>query len=349
MLKLHQVNATPEWWRRLEQFPDRLTFHTEAWIRFISDTQNATPVFAEVCDGSSVVGCFHSLIIRCFGLRILASPLPGWATDYMGFNLQPGVPRWLALQALEPFAFQDLRCAYFEVADRLFTPEDGTRLNFEQRISISYENDLTGSEDEIFAGMARAYRQEIRKAGRCGVVIEEAEGNHTFAAEYYEQLKEVFRKHGLLPTYPLDTVYKLIHHLHPTGNLALFRARDAGGNCIATAIYHGLNKYSQLWGSASAHQYLHLHPNQALHWHALRYWRNRGAQYFDWGGAGDYKKQYGCRKIEVIRFAKSRLPLLSRLRDQAQKAYYQQLRWRSWWKRSGRKDFKTSDGTSFGS
>lgn len=123
MLKLHQVNATPEWWRRLEQFPDRLTFHTEAWNRFISDTQNATPVFAEVCDGSSVVGCFHSLIIRCFGLRILASPLPGWATDYMGFNLQPGVPRWLALQALEPFAFQDLRCAYFEVADRLFTPK----------------------------------------------------------------------------------------------------------------------------------------------------------------------------------------------------------------------------------
>ncbi len=48
MLKLHQVTATPEWWRRLEQFPDRLTFHTQAWIRFLADTQHATPVFAEV-------------------------------------------------------------------------------------------------------------------------------------------------------------------------------------------------------------------------------------------------------------------------------------------------------------
>jgi hypothetical protein len=344
MLKLHQVTATHEWWRRLEQFPDRLTFHTEEWIRFIADTQRATPVFAEVRDGSSVVGCFHSLIIQRFGLKILASPFPGWATDYLGFNLQRDVPRWLALQALEHFAFHDLRCVYFEVADRLFTPYDGTRLNFEQRISISYENDLTGAEADILRGMATSYRQEIRKAARCGVVIEEAEGNDAFAAEYYEQLKEVFRKSGLLPTYPLETVRKLIHYLHPTGHLALFRARDGDGKCIATGIYHGMNKYSQLWGNASAREYLHLHPNQAMHWHALRYWRNRGAEYFDWGGAGDYKKQYGCRKIEVVRFAKSRFPLLSRLRDQAQRAYYQQLRWRSWWKLPASKNFNTSGG-----
>jgi hypothetical protein len=346
MLKLHQVNATPEWWGRLEQFPDRLTFHTEAWIRFIADTQNATPVFAEVCDGSSVVGCFHSLIIRRFGLRILASPFPGWATDYLGFNLQPDVPRWLALQALEHFAFNDLHCVYFEVADRLFTPEDVENVNLEHRISISYETDLAQSEDEIFAGMVSACRQCIRKAARCGVVIEKSDGNDNFATEYYEQLKEVFRKDGLLPTYPMETVRKLIHHLHPTGKLALFRARNADGRCIATGIYHGTNKFAQLWGNASLPDYLHLRPNQALHWHALRYWRDRGADYFDWGGAGDYKRKYGCRKIEVIRFAKSRLPLLSKLRDQAQKAYYQQLRWRSWWRFSATRNFNNSDETS---
>jgi hypothetical protein len=40
------------------------------------------PVFAEVRDGSSVVGCFHSLIIRRFGFKILASPVPGLEADF---------------------------------------------------------------------------------------------------------------------------------------------------------------------------------------------------------------------------------------------------------------------------
>src|SRR5215831_16252827 len=73
MLKLHQVIPTPDWWNRLNQFPDRTTYHTQEWIQFIADTQNATPVFADVWEGTSRVGCFHSLVIRRFGLKILAS------------------------------------------------------------------------------------------------------------------------------------------------------------------------------------------------------------------------------------------------------------------------------------
>ena len=334
MLNLHQVSATSEWWNRLEQFSDRLTFQTEEWIRFIAETQHATPVFAEVRDGSSVVGCFHSLTMKRFGCKILASPFPGWSTEYMGFNLQPGVPRWLALQPLEQFAFRDLGCVYFEVADRLFTMDDGLRAGLEQRISSSYETDLNRSEQEIFKAMKPPCRTCIRKAQRSGVVIEEAVADDAFINEYYDQLTEVFLRQGLLPTYSLQTLSNFIHCLSPTGNLALFRARNHEGNCIATGIYHGVNKFAQLWGNASLREYLPLRPNEALHWHALRYWRGRGAECFDWGGDGDYKAKYASRKVNVIRFSKSRVPFLSKLRDQAQRAYLQQHRLRSWWRHS---------------
>lgn len=337
MLKLHQVSATPEWWQRVAQFRDRVTFQTEEWTRFLADTHHATPVCAEVRDGSSLVGCFHSLLVQRLGIRLLGSPFPGWTTEYMGFNLEPGIPRWLALRALESFAFRDLNCIYFEVADRLFTPEDGKRVDFQQRISHSYESYLVRPEEAIFAGMAPSCRGCIRKAERCGVVIEAAAADDGFAEEYYTQLKEVFCKDSSLPTYPLNTVRKLIHHLHPTGNLALLRARDSTGKCIATGIYHGVGNFAQLWGNASLRDFLHLRPNQAMHWHAIRYWRDRGAEYFDWGGAGDYKAKYGCRKVQVIRFSKSRVPILSRLRDEAQKAFLQQLRWRFWWEHSAAK------------
>jgi hypothetical protein len=331
MLKLHQVTSDPGWWAHLEQFPDHLTFHTEEWIRFIADTQRATPVFAEVRDGSSVVGYFHSLMIRRFGLNILGSPFPGWATMYMGFNLLPGVPRWEALQALEQFAFRDLGCMYVEVADRLFTPEDAIRSGFEQRCYNSYEHDLTQSEEILFRGMTKNYRRCIRKADRSGVVIEEAEGDDTFVSEYYDQLTEVFCKQSLTPTYSIERVRRLVEYLHPTGHLALFRARDIEGRCIATGISHGMNNFAQGWGSASSRESLHFYPNQALQWHVLRYWRSRGIGCFDWGGGGKYKEQYGCRKVTVIRLCKSRIRLLSKLRDHAQYLVRQQFRVRGWW------------------
>jgi CelD/BcsL family acetyltransferase involved in cellulose biosynthesis len=225
---------------------------------------------------------------------------------------------------------------YIEVADRAFTLEDGERAGFEQRLSSSYESDLTKSEEELFRGMDRCYRRRVRKAARLEVVIEEAPGDDLFVTEYYEQLKDVFRKQGLIPTYSIETVRKLVQHLYPTGRLGLLRARNQEGKCIATAISHGMHKFAQVWGGASFRDSLHLSPNQALIWYALRYWRNRGAHMLDWGGGGKYKEQYGCQPVTVIRLSKSRIPLLSKLRDQAQSIVRQQSRIRGWWKKSTR-------------
>ena len=220
---------------------------------------------------------------------------------------------------------------YFEVADRLFTKDDGRRVGLEQRTSITYETDLNRSETELFNALQRDCRTSIRKAQRCGVLVEEAAPSEEFIQEYYAQLTEVFSKQNLLPTYPVQKVRTFLQYLFPTGNLALFRARNGEGECIATAICHGVKKFALLWGTASLRKHLHLRPNEAMHWHALQYWKRRGAEFFDWGGAGDYKAKYASRKVEVIRLSKSRIPLLSTLRDQAQKAYLHQHRWRSWW------------------
>ncbi len=69
----------------------------------------------------------------------------------------------------------------------------------------SYRTDLTKSEDELFNGMDSACRRCVRKAEKSGVVIEEAH-DPAFANEYYEQLKDVFSKQGLVPTYDLERV-----------------------------------------------------------------------------------------------------------------------------------------------
>src|SRR3546814_13152959 len=73
----------------------------------------------------------------------------------------------------------------------------------------------------------------------------------------------------------------------------LLRARAPGGESIATGIFAGFGRYSTFWGNGSVTDMLHLRPNQALHWYAMRYWKARGVHLHDWGGTGDYKKNYG--------------------------------------------------------
>ena len=316
-------------WKRLDGFEDRTVFQTREWVRFVSESQRATPVLAELHDGGEVVGYFTGLTFSRFGVKVLGSSFPGWTTPYMGFNLVAGASRSAALQALEMAAWDTLKCLHMEVSDPYFSVEDGRGLGFEVDSYASYRTDLTKPEGEIFDAMDSACRRCIRKAEKSGVVIEAAH-DAAFADDYYEQLQDVFAKQALVPTYKIDRVRALIAHLEPTGRILLLRARDAQGNCIATGIFPGYNKIAEFWGNASFRRSQILRPNEAIHWYAMRYWKERGVEVYDWGGGGTYKEKYGCVAHAVPWFTKSRYAVVSKLRDGAKMAFEQKQRFLGW-------------------
>jgi hypothetical protein len=316
-------------WKHLDGFEDRTVFQTREWVRFVSESQRAMPVLAELHDGGEVVGYFTGLTFSRFGVKVLGSSFPGWTTPYMGFNLIAGASRSAALQALEMAAWDTLKCLHMEVSDPCFGVDDGQSLGFEVDSYASYRTDLTKPEHEIFGAMDSACRRCIRKAEKSGVVIEEAH-DAAFADDYYEQLQDVFAKQALVPTYKIDRVRSLIAHLEPTGRILLLRARDAQGKCIATGIFPGYNKIAEFWGNASFRHSQILRPNEAIHWHAMRYWKKRGVAVYDWGGGGTYKEKYGCVAHAVPWFTKSRYAVVSKLRDGAKKAFEQKQRFLGW-------------------
>jgi hypothetical protein len=316
-------------WKRLDAFHDRTVFQTREWISFVSEARKAAPVLAELRDGTSLVGYFTGLTFSRFGVKVLGSSFPGWTTPYIGFNLLPGVSRGDALHALEKAVWDDLRCLHMEVSDPYFEPEDGENLGFQVESYQSYRTDLRKSEEEIFAAMESACRRCIRKAEKSGLTIEEAH-DPEFAGEYYEQLKDVFAKQNLVPTYGLDRVRSLIKHMEPTGRLLLLRARDAQTKCIATGIFPGFNQIAEFWGNASFRHSQSLRPNELIHWYAMRYWKRRGVAIYDWGGGGAYKEKYGCLPHSVPWFVKSRHKFVSRLRDEAKKAFARKQRFMGW-------------------
>jgi lipid II:glycine glycyltransferase (peptidoglycan interpeptide bridge formation enzyme) len=163
-------------------------------------------------------------------------------------------------------------------------------------------------------------------------VVEQAQ-DPGFADEYYTQLREVFAKQDLVPTYSLQRVRALIKHLQPTGRILLLRARDSEGKCIATGVFPGFNKVAEFWGNASLRSGQNLRPNEAIHWYVMRYWKQRGVEVYDWGGEGSYKEKYGCVAHKVPWFTKSRYPFIGHLRDEARKMYARKQRLQAWWER----------------
>jgi hypothetical protein len=153
-----------------------------------------------------------------------------------------------------------------------------------------------------------------------GVSIEEA-NDDAFADEHYQQLQDVFARQGLVPTYGIARVRLLIRYLQPTGNLLLLRARDAEGRCAATGMFFGMNRHAYFWGNASWRSSQHLRPNEALHWHAMMYFKARGALVYEMGGA-NYTEKYGAKPFDQLRFRKSKYRWIASARNLAASMFW---------------------------
>ena len=326
MARFERVNLTPEEWSKTHaSFPDAIVYQTPAWLAFLAETQRGRPILAALKEGDQTLGYFSGLVVRQFGLKILGSPFRGWTCPYMGFNLLPSVPRTTAIKALRGFAFRDLGCVHFEVVDPFTRLEDVAGLGLHHEMHATYEVDLTQSEDVIFEKMNHYRRRDIRRAEKNGLSIEEAH-DHEFADEYAEQLKDVFAKQNLVPTFGVERVRALIKHMKPTGMLLMLRARDCERRCVATALFLGMNQTAFYWGGASWRQYQSLHPNELLQWYSMRYWKGRGAKSYNLVGTMDFKARFGGQQTAVAMISQSRNWLVSRLRASAPTALRAALR-----------------------
>jgi hypothetical protein len=296
-------------------------FTSPEWVEFVAATQKAEPVVARVLRGEEHVGWFTGLVVRRFGVRILGSPFAGWMTGPMGFDLDPGVSRREAAQALIRFAFKDLRCLHLEMIDRRAVDQDLEGLGAERASWYTLEIDLTQDEDTLLKGLASSCRRALKKAEREGVRVEEAHGVE-FADEYYEQLLDVFAKQGGRPPYDVERVRNLIRCLEPAGNLLLLRAVGPGGERMGTAIFPFGDDFAYFWGGASWRQHQAHRPNEPIFWHAMRRFKERGIPLLDMGGGGDFKRKFGTQERAVPIMRRSRVPGLMRARDLAASFYW---------------------------
>jgi hypothetical protein len=308
-----------EWDRTLARYPRAEVFHSSAWLAYLSATQDAELVLAAVLParGGPPAGHFVGALVRRYGMRMLGSPMPGWATQHLGFLLDPDVPHPPTpldlARALTDLAFGPLRCVHLELSQRGLTGADLAGSGFTAVPGATYLVDLDAPEDAILSRMHPRTRTYVRRAARTGLTVEDAgavTGGEEFAAIYHAQLSEVFARQGLAPTYGLDRVRQLVRALGPSGQLLLSLVRGPDGAPLASGISVGRGQLAVNWGTASTPAGASLHPNDLLWWHLLSTWRARGATCLDMGGRGDYKAKYGGVPLETERFHASRPAVL---------------------------------------
>jgi hypothetical protein len=318
MLRLRRVGTGDVPWEALDGRPDRSVFQTRAWLELLRTCVGVEPVVARVDEGSSAVGWFAGGLVRRAGLRVVGSPMPGWATSYMGFTLDDPALVPGALDALRRFAFGELRAVHLEVLDRA-APAGPPGAGWRRSTLPGWELDLAGRDDAtLLAGMTSMARRNVRRAERDGVVVEEvgAEDAERFAAEHLAQARWVFALRGRHPTIDERRVATALRLLGPAGHVVALRARDAAGRPVATGVFPGLpGATAVLWSVAGDERARELRANEALVHEALRRWRDRGAARFDFGGGGDYKAKFGGRPIEVPWLRTSRWAPLAEVRD----------------------------------
>ena len=172
-------------WSELDRRHDRIVTQTRAWLDFLGETQGAEPVVARVVDEGRAVGWFTAAIVRVGPVRVLGSPLRGWTTPAMGFNVDRPIDESL-VEAVRRFAFGDLGCIHLELAELAMLSDDVRPEGFRAGALNGYELAIDRADDELLAGMTRNGRRDVRRGLRNGIVVEHVDPgvDRDFVREY---------------------------------------------------------------------------------------------------------------------------------------------------------------------
>lgn len=293
--------APTEWDALVARFPLRTVFHTLGWLEVIRESRGVRVVLARADQGDACVGVWPWLWLRKGPLRVVGSPLPGWATAYMGPLFAPRADRTRVMEAMARSRLFG-RPAYSAVR---VMDEDGeldlSPLGFtRQRRFETYLIDLTRTEEELWKNLKSECRSRIRKSQKQGVEIV-VERDAAYLDDVWEISRDVFSRSEIQPPFDRAFLQRVHDHLFPH-RLCVMTARHEGRRVGMLAIPHD-DRVAMYWAGGSFTSAQSLAPNNQLHWEAFLECKRRGLSAYDFissrGGPGRFKSTFGPEAREV--------------------------------------------------
>jgi serine/alanine adding enzyme len=162
---------------------------------------------------------------------------------------------------------------------------------------LNYLIDLRQPPEELWQGMKRCRRNNVRKAQKCGLEWVEITSEQQLPT-MYEMLTLTFRQAGIA-LQDFSFFHSAWQLLRPKG-LARFYFVQYDGQPIQTTILLLFRGYLHYWFLGYRRQeFGALRPNDFATWQAIKLGAEDGYELFDWGGAGRPGELYGLRSFKA--------------------------------------------------
>lgn len=182
-------------------------------------------------------------------------------------------------------------------------------LNFHQKI---YDT------DKMLKDMSSSRRRQIKKANKSSVVWEEA-NNELEVSDFYELLKDLYKKKIKKPLFPLEFFIKFFNQ--KLGKFLLVKYKDniIGGIMCPILPNRGIYEYYVCGLDA---EFKKQYPSIMATWAAMEYASLNNIPLFDFMGAGksdeaygvrEFKSRFGGEQVEHGRYLKILNPFLYRV------------------------------------
>lgn len=153
---------------------------------------------------------------------------------------------------------------------------------FEDTSTQTYLLPLNRSVDELWANLDKKCRNAIRKAEKEKIEITKAQ-DFSDIEDYYKIHVETYNRTDVKP-HPFE-YFKRIWEYFGTKGIANFFFAEYKGERVA-ALNVGAFKTGCIYStSCSKTDYMHLRPNNLLQWHAIKWAKEQGYQWYECGEA----------------------------------------------------------------
>jgi FemAB-related protein (PEP-CTERM system-associated) len=299
---LHEATAGDRWQQIQNALSGSTLAHEPEWCSIIRAAYGHDPLYLSVQDDAGHGGLLPAFVVR--------RPLAGTIVTSMPF-LDSGGP------CASSAAHTELLLKYL-LAEAARLEAEAVDLRCTERLNVDVEPmqhkvnmvlTLTDRCEELWGKLDAAVRNQVRKAERSGLVVEN--GGLRQLGEFYSIYARRMRDLGS-PAHALDFFREILISFGDRARVVLVRKDgEAIGGLVALSCKDTM---VVPWASC-VKEHFSLCPNMLLYWHTIRLACSAGFRRFDFGrstrdsGTYRFKRQWGAREVPLFWYT---LPVASR-------------------------------------
>jgi hypothetical protein len=313
-MRLARLEKRPhDWDLAIQAYKEKTLFHESAWLDFVTSSRPDLNVdYFRIEDQRGIAGYFCTFRARKLNVSMWGCPFPGTGM-YLGPLLRSDVDQKLFLSALIRYCTGEI--GHLQMAIQKPDIESMIQAGFRVNRGWNFICPLDHGEEAVWLRMRGTCRTRIRKAERYGLYAE-ITSDSAIVSQFYGQFVSVLRSKNIPVPYALERPAALFHHLQPANRLFAVRVFHCD-RVVATGLFPNDDRAMYYWDGGYDSTFLHLSPNELLHWTAIKAAIARGIPTFEIGGAPQpsrFVQKFGGALVPYVTAERGFAPLFSMAR-----------------------------------